>query len=79
MKTITALLCLFALAGCATEQSIAYEKARYEANPSYADESNQSGTPLTYIPKDRDYSDYFSCLARFNQRFNSDDSRFICQ
>jgi hypothetical protein len=79
MKTIFALLSILAFAGCATEQSLAYEKARYEANPNYADESNQSGTPYNYTPKDRNSGEYFSCLFRFNQRFSSEDSRYICQ
>lgn len=76
-KTILILLSLI-LSSCASDATIAYEKARYEANPNYNDVSNQSGTPLSYTPKDRDNIDYFSCLNKYNQRFNSSDSRWIC-
>lgn len=67
------------LYGCATEQSIAYEKARFEANPNYADPSNQSGTPYTYKPKDRNAAEYFGCIFRHSKYFNAEDSRYICQ
>ena len=79
MKRIAIVLSLLALTGCATEQSIAYEKARFEANPNYADQSNQSGTPYTYKPKDRNFGEYFGCLFRYNKHFSSEDSRYICQ
>lgn len=72
------------LTGCATDASRAYEAARYEANPSYADASNETTMPDipsadSYTPKDRNMLEYFACLFRHNQRFSSADSRYICQ
>ena len=79
MKNLTLLLSLIALIGCATDASREYERARFEANPNYADQSNQSGTPYNYKPKDRNTGEYFNCLFRYNKHFSSEDSRYICQ
>lgn len=71
------LLLILLLSSCASEQTIAYDKARYEANPNYqTDDINHA---YSYKGKDRDTAGYFACLMRYSSRFNQSDSRFICE
>jgi len=79
MKNIFVIAGLFILTNCASQQTKDYEKARLEANPNYMDASNQNGTPFNYTPKERNSGEYFFCLVRNSQYFNSKDSRWICQ
>lgn len=77
MKNIILILAVIALTSCASDATIAYEKARYEANPHY--QTDDVNPAYSYTPKDRNMVEYFACLFRYNQRFNSADSRFICE
>lgn len=77
MKTIILILATLLFTSCASEQTIAYEKARLEANPHY--QTDDINPAYNYTPKDRNMAEYFACLFRYNQRFNSADSRWICE
>lgn len=78
MKTLL-IVSMFVLTGC---ESYATRMEKADANRfDYYQSLNDGGVDKekAYAPPDRNYLDYFSCLARYNQRFNEADARYICQ
>lgn len=77
MKTIILILATLLFTSCASEQTIAYEKARYEANPNYQADSIDPAIAAA-INRSADSDGYFACLYKYNQKFSNADAMWIC-
>lgn len=78
MKTTLLIIASILLTSCASEQTIAYEKARYEANPNYQTDSIDPAYAAA-IKRSSESGDYFSCLYKYNEKFSHADSMWICR